>query len=89
MLYTINYVDSVFQKTNINYLILAKVILMVGILQFFVAVLILVSFALVVAVPVILATPGEWERSQGIVWSGAGLWSALVILTGIFNVVPA
>ena len=89
MLYTINYVDSVFQKTNINYLILAKVILMVGILQFFVDVLILVSFALVVAVPVILATPGEWEKSQGIVWSGAGLWSALVILTGIFNVVPA
>ena len=89
MLYTIIYVDSVFQKTNINYLILAKVILMVGILQFFVAVLILVSFALVVAVPVILATPGEWEKSQGIVWSGAGLWSALVILTGIFNVVPA
>ena len=89
MLYTIIYVDSVFQKTNINYLILANVILMVGILQFFVAVLILVSFALVVAVPVILATPGEWEKSQGIVWSGAGLWSALVILTGIFNVVPA
>ena len=89
MLYTITYVDSVFQKTNINYLILANVILMVGILQFFVAVLILVSFALVVAVPVILATPGEWEKSQGIVWSGAGLWSALVILTGIFNVVPA
>ena len=51
--------------------------------------LILVSFALVVAVPVILATPGEWEKSQGIVWSGSGVWFALVILTGIFNVVPA
>ena len=62
---------------------------MIGILQFFVGLLVLVSFALVVAVPVILATPGEWEKSQGIVWSGAGLWSALVILTGIFNVVPA
>ena len=62
---------------------------MIGILQVFVSLLILVSFALVVAVPVILATPGEWEKSQGIVWSGAGLWSALVILTGIFNVVPA
>ena len=64
-------------------------ILMVSILQVFVLLLILVSFAMVVAVPVILATPGEWEKSQGIVWSGAGLWSALVILTGIFNVVPA
>jgi len=62
---------------------------MIGILQVFVSLLILVSFALVVGVPVILATPGEWEKSQGIVWSGAGLWSALVILTGIFNVVPA
>ena len=62
---------------------------MIGILQIFVSLLVLVSFALVVAVPVILATPGEWEKSHGIVWSGAGLWSALVILTGIFNVVPA
>ena len=39
---------------------------MIGILQFFVALLVLVSFALVVAVPVILATPGEWEKSQGL-----------------------
>ena len=62
---------------------------MIGILQLFVVLLIIVSFGLVVAVPVILATPGEWERSQGIVWSGAGVWSALVVLTGIFNAVPA
>jgi|TARA_B110000444_G_scaffold116092_1_gene109352 photosystem II core protein PsbZ len=62
---------------------------MVGIIQVFVVLLVVVSFGLVVAVPVILATPGEWEKSQGIVWSGAGLWSALVILTGIFNTVPA
>ena len=62
---------------------------MVGILQVFVFLLVIVSFGMIVAVPVILATPGEWEKSQGIVWSGAGLWSALVILTGIFNVVPA
>ena len=60
-----------------------------GILQIFVLLLVLVSFAMVVAVPVILATPGEWEKSQGIVWSGAGLWSALVILTGVFNVAGA
>ena len=58
---------------------------MIGILPLFVVLLIIVSFGLVVAVPVILATPGEWERSQGIVWSGAGVWSALVVLTGIFN----
>ena len=62
---------------------------MVGILQVFVFLLVIVSFGMVVAVPVILASPGEWEKSQSIVWSGAGLWSAYVILTGIFNVVPA
>jgi photosystem II core protein PsbZ len=59
-----------------------------GIVQVLVLFLIVVSFAMTVAVPVILATPGEWEKSQNIVWSGAGLWSALVILTGIFNTVP-
>ena len=62
---------------------------MIGILQLLVGVLILVSFAMVVAVPVILATPGEWEKSQSIVWSGAGLWSELVSITGICHVVPA
>jgi photosystem II PsbZ protein len=54
---------------------------MIGIVQVFVFLLIIVSFAMVVGVPVILATPGEWEKSQSIVWSGAGLWSALVLLT--------
>lgn len=62
---------------------------MVGILQILVFLLVIVSFGLVVAVPVILATPGEWEKSQNIVWSGAGIWSALVLLTGIFNSAPA
>ena len=66
-----------------------RIIFMIGIVQVFVFLLVIVSFAMVVAVPVILATPGEWEKSQSIVWSGAGVWSALVILTGIFNVVPA
>ena len=61
---------------------------MVGIVQVFVFLLVIVSFVMVVAVPVILASPSEWENSQNIVWYGAGLWSALVILTGIFNVIP-
>lgn len=60
---------------------------MFGILQVFVLLLVVVSFAMVVGVPVILATPGGWEKSQSIVWSGAGLWSALVILTGVFTTV--
>lgn len=61
---------------------------MVGILPLFVVLLIIVSFALTVTVPVILATPGEWQRSQGVVWGGAGLWVGLVLLLGIFNFIP-
>ena len=58
---------------------------MAGILQLLTVLLIILSFVLVVGVPVILATPGEWEKSQGLVWTGAGLWSGIVIVTGIFT----
>ena len=58
---------------------------MAGILQLLTVLLIILSFVLVVGVPVILATPGGWEKSQGLVWTGAGLWSGIVIITGIFT----
>ena len=54
---------------------------MVAILQLLVSILILLSFALVVGVPVILVSPGEWEKSKGVVYTGAGLWFGLVIVT--------
>lgn len=58
---------------------------MVGILQLLVSVLILLSFALVIGVPVILVSPGEWEKSKNLVFTGAGLWFGLVIITAAFN----
>lgn len=46
--------------------------------------IILISFAMIVAVPVIAATPGAWEGSgSSIVYGGAALWSFLVILVGL------
>jgi photosystem II PsbZ protein len=51
---------------------------MVAILQLLVSILILLSFALVVGVPVILVSPGEWEKSKGVVYTGAGLWFSWV-----------
>jgi photosystem II PsbZ protein len=58
---------------------------MVGTIQIYIFIIpfIIVSFAMVIGVPVVLATPGEWEKSQNKVWAGAGLWSTLVILMGI------
>jgi photosystem II PsbZ protein len=58
---------------------------MVGILQLLVSVLILLSFALVIGVPVVLVSPGEWEKSKNLVFTGAGLWFSLVIVTAAFN----
>jgi photosystem II core protein PsbZ len=88
---------SIQVRKNLNYVIQWLLTLklktrkgnVIGILPLFVVLLIIVSFAMVVAVPVILATPGEWEKSQAIVWSGSGLWSALVVLAGLFTAVPA
>ncbi len=46
-------------------------------------ILVLFSFALVIGVPVALATPEEWENSKGSVFNLASAWCLLVIVTGI------
>lgn len=58
---------------------------MLGTIPLFITVLIiLISFAMIVAVPVITATPGAWKGDgSSIVWGGAALWSSLVILVGL------
>ena len=53
---------------------------MVGIVQLFVLLLIVVSFAMVVGVPVILATPGEWEDSRSNFNRIFQAWVSLVIV---------
>ena len=46
---------------------------------------IVVSFLLVVGVPVVLATPDGWSGNKGTVFSGIGIWFLLVFLVGILN----
>ena len=52
---------------------------------FLVFLLVLFSFALVIGVPVVLASPGEWETSKANVFRLAGIWSGLVIFTGFVS----
>jgi len=47
--------------------------------------LIVISFLLVIGVPVVLASPDGWSNSKSTVFSGASLWIGLVFLVGIFN----
>ena len=44
------------------------------------ALLVLLSLALVVTVPVALATPGDWEQSKGTFNRGFQIWVSLIFV---------
>ena len=47
--------------------------------------LIVVSFLLVIGVPVVFATPEGWGENKGTIFSGIGIWFLLVFAVGILN----
>nr|YP_010471084.1 photosystem II protein Z [Synarthrophyton patena]UVF62913.1 photosystem II protein Z [Synarthrophyton patena] len=55
------------------------------IIQLLVIGLIILSIISVIFMPITLASPGQWEKSKNLVFTGAGIWSILVIITGIAN----
>jgi photosystem II PsbZ protein len=55
------------------------------IFQFALIGLVLLSFVLVVGVPVAYATPQNWVESKKLLWVGSGVWIALVFLVGLLN----
>nr|YP_010728950.1 photosystem II protein Z [Lithothamnion corallioides]WEA77042.1 photosystem II protein Z [Lithothamnion corallioides] len=59
------------------------------IIQLLVLGLILLSIISVIFMPVTLASPGQWEKSKNLVFTGAGIWSILVIITWIANLFVA
>ena len=54
-------------------------------IQLLTVLLILLSFAMTVAVPVACASPEEWENLKGPVYAGGWAWSALVLFTGFVS----
>jgi photosystem II PsbZ protein len=58
---------------------------MLPIFQLALFALIVVSFLLVIGVPVVLATPEGWVGNKRTVFSGIGLWFLLVFAVGILN----
>lgn len=55
------------------------------IVQFLVLLLIVISTILVIGIPVTFASPGQWEKSKNLIFTVAGLWGSLVIITGVLN----
>nr|YP_010952252.1 photosystem II protein Z [Gloiopeltis furcata]WMP13921.1 photosystem II protein Z [Gloiopeltis furcata] len=53
--------------------------------QLLVFILVILSTLLVVGIPVTLASPGQWEKSKKLVYTSAGIWAGLVIITGVVN----
>jgi photosystem II PsbZ protein len=53
--------------------------------QIALAALVLLSFVMVVGVPVGLATPKNWEQSRRLILLGSGVWAVLVIVVGVLN----
>lgn len=53
--------------------------------QFVLLGLVLLSFVMVVGVPVAYASPQNWDQSKSLIFVGSGLWFLLVIAVGVLN----
>jgi photosystem II PsbZ protein len=53
--------------------------------QFALAALVIMSFIMVVAVPVAYASPRNWEQSKRLILLGSGVWTLLVLVVGGLN----
>lgn len=53
--------------------------------QIALAALVLLSFVMVIGVPVAYATPANWDQSKRLLWIGSTVWAALVVVVGILN----
>ncbi|CCH67687.1 Photosystem II protein PsbZ [Richelia intracellularis HH01] len=47
--------------------------------------LVLLSFVMVIGVPVAYASPQNWVESKKLLWIGSIAWGTLVIVVGILN----
>jgi photosystem II PsbZ protein len=59
------------------------------IFQFALFALVLVSFVMVVGVPVAYASPQNWDQSKPLLYIGSGIWAILVIVVGVLNYLVA
>jgi photosystem II PsbZ protein len=51
--------------------------------------LVLFSFAMAVAVPVLYASPQNFDQSKKLLYVGSGIWAALVVVVGVLNFLVA
>lgn len=47
--------------------------------------LIVVSFLMVVSVPVVFASPNSWGNNKNVIFAGSLLWTLLLLTVGFLN----
>jgi photosystem II PsbZ protein len=55
----------------------------------FLGALVLFSFAMIVAVPVLYASPQNFDQSKKLLYLGSGIWGILVVIVGVLNFLVA
>lgn len=55
------------------------------VVQLLAFILVIFSTLLVIGIPVTIASPGQWEQSKNLIYTGAGIWAGLVIIIGAVN----
>lgn len=55
------------------------------IFQVFLVALVLMSFAMVIGVPVAYASPQNWDQSKRLIFLGSAIWLVLVVVVGTLN----
>ncbi|MDA0867406.1 MAG: photosystem II reaction center protein PsbZ [Cyanobacteria bacterium] len=63
--------------------------MLVILFQFALFVLVLLSFVMVVGVPVAYASPQNWEQSKRLIFLGSIAWGVLVVVVGSLNYLVA
>ncbi|XFA72775.1 photosystem II reaction center protein PsbZ [Thermosynechococcaceae cyanobacterium Okahandja] len=53
--------------------------------QLALAALVILSFVMVIGVPVAYASPQDWDRSKQLIFLGSGAWIALVLIVAVLN----
>nr|QCI07934.1 photosystem II protein Z [Pleonosporium borreri] len=58
---------------------------MIIVIQLLVFSLVILSTILVISIPIALASPGQWEKSKNLIYTGTGIWVSLILITTIVN----
>jgi photosystem II PsbZ protein len=77
--------DAKFLIAELKYCCFGSVYIMIVIFNLALFALVLLSFVMIVGVPVAYAAPQNWDRSKQLLFVGSGAWTLLVVVVAVLN----